>query len=143
MLSSYCGWGTGAAPRNTPLYLPAPAPFLRCPSFYGHIAGVRSRVDHWHSCFGHCGFVLPARWVARIRKKSFNRLKPCEIFLDNKNFCCRKRDGAIVLHLVLQGTACLSFVTSMLVVGVAGTFCEVEPGNFDKQSQRQELLLIS
>jgi len=77
------------------------------------------------------------------RKKSFNRLKPCEIFLDNKNFCCLKRDGAIVLHLVLQGTACLSFVTSMLVVGVAGTFCEVEPGNFDKRSQRQELLLIS
>lgn len=60
--------------RNASLYLPAPAPFLRCTNFYGHIAGVRSRVDHWHSCFGHCGFILLARWVARIRKTSFKFL---------------------------------------------------------------------
>jgi hypothetical protein len=100
--------------RNTPLYLPAPAPFLRCPSFYGHIAGVRSRVDHWHSCFGHCGFVLLARWVARIRKTSFNRLKLCEIFLDNKSLSlsyARRRDPAP------PTSDCLSFVASMLVVG--------------------------
>ena len=59
----YISWLGAQEPHlgNHTLVPPAPSTLLGCRSFYGHIAGLRSRINHWHPCFGDCRILSTAR----------------------------------------------------------------------------------